>query len=258
MLRYVNTLAVVWFFLAQMLLAQTSDVHTGSVRLFRYGDLLRAHNVDLTEPALIQALKNSNSDVRFLAAMKLAEDKAVDAIPDVKQALAAETVPRTKVNLALALGLLDGPGGVKELKKLCSDTNFPAEFRLSAARYMFDLHDEKNENCLHAAEQIVQVVNPDTIGNRVTALSLLTRFKDLSSEESQEVFRLVAERLNDPEPTVRIQAGQSLVSLGNPGSIALLREAVAREKDEAVRPTLERDLASLQGQPEFPGLRKNR
>jgi hypothetical protein len=84
----------------------------------------------LTEPALIAALKNPDPDVRFLAAMKLSEDKATDAIPQVKEAIAVEKVPRTRVNMAVALGLLGDPGGHHELKRLCADTGFPPEFRL--------------------------------------------------------------------------------------------------------------------------------
>jgi hypothetical protein len=132
-----------------------------SVRLSRFGDLLREHNIELTQPALIRALKNPDPEVRFLAAMKLSEEKAVDAIPEVKEALTTEEVPRTRVNIAVALGLLCDPGGPDELTGLCADQNFPPEFRLYAVRYMFDLHVENDTQCLQAAEQIVQTVDAD-------------------------------------------------------------------------------------------------
>jgi len=69
---------------------ETPGAQSGSVRLSRFGDLLREDHIELTEPSLIRALKNPNPEVRFLAAMKLAEDKAIDAIPAAKEALAAE------------------------------------------------------------------------------------------------------------------------------------------------------------------------
>src|SRR5208282_3266408 len=50
-------------------------------RLHTFGELLRERNVELTEPALLRALKSSDADVRFLSAMKLAEDKVVGAVP---------------------------------------------------------------------------------------------------------------------------------------------------------------------------------
>jgi HEAT repeat protein len=103
---------------------ETPGAQSGSVRLSRFGDLLREDHIELTEPSLIRALKNPNPEVRFLASMKLAEDKAIDAIPEVKEALAAEKVPRTRVNLAVGLGLLGDPGGRDELEGLCADQNF--------------------------------------------------------------------------------------------------------------------------------------
>jgi HEAT repeats len=111
---------------------QTPEVQVGSVRLSRFGDLLRELHIELTEPSLLRALKNPNPEIRYLAAMKLAEDKAFDAIPAVKQALIVEKTPRARVNIAVALGLLGDAGGHDELKKLCSDETFPPEFRLYA------------------------------------------------------------------------------------------------------------------------------
>ena len=92
-------------------------------RLHTFGELLRERNVELTEPALLRALKSSDADVRFLSALKLAEDKVVGAVPAIKAALAAETVPRDRANIALALGLLGDPSGHDELKKMCADEN---------------------------------------------------------------------------------------------------------------------------------------
>jgi HEAT repeat protein len=227
---------------------QTPEAQVGSVRLSRFGDLLREHNIDLTEPALVRALKNADSDVRFLAAMKLAEDKTVDAIPAVKQAVAAEKTPRTRVNIAVALGLLGDPGGRDELKKVCADGDFPPEFRLYAVRYMFDLGVERDEDCLHAAEEIVQIVDSEnrTFGDRDSALELLPRFRNLTAEESKKIFQLVVDRLHDPEPTVRMAASQSLADLGNAAAIPSLEAAIAGEQEESTRSVFELNLKKLQ------------
>jgi hypothetical protein len=89
---------------------------------------------------------------------------------------------------------------------------------------MFDLHVENDRECLHAAEQIVQKVDTDyhSTGYRISALDLLPQFRGLAPEESAQVFRLVIERLGDPEPTVRMQASQALTNLSNPGAIPYL------------------------------------
>lgn len=227
---------------------QIPEVQVASVRLSRFGDLLREHSIDLTERALVRALKNPDSEVRFLAAMKLAEDKAVDAIPAVKQAMAAEKTPRTRVNVAVALGLLGDPDGCDELKKVCANGDFPPEFRLYAVRYVFDLGVERDEDCLHAAEEIVQVVDSEnrTVADREAALELLPRFRNLTSDESKKIFQLVVYRLHDPEPTVRMAASQSLVSLGNAAAIPYLEAAIAREQEEGTRSVFELNLKKLQ------------
>jgi HEAT repeat protein len=226
---------------------QTPEIQVGSVRLSGFGDVLREHNIDPTEPALVRALKNRDSEVRFLAAMKLAEDKAVDTIPAVKQALVVEKTPRARVNIAVALGLLGDPGGHDELKRVCGDGNFPPEFRLYAVQYMFDLGIAKDEDCLHAAEEIVQVVDSEnrTLGNRNTALELLPRFRNLTQEESQTVLELVVHRLEDSEPVVHIAASRALVGLGNPAAVPYLEATIAREQDENIRSVLETNLKKL-------------
>jgi hypothetical protein len=64
-------------------------IEVGGIRTF--GELLRKHNVELTQQGLLRALKSPDADVRYLSAMKLAEDKVVDAVPAIKEALAAES-----------------------------------------------------------------------------------------------------------------------------------------------------------------------
>lgn len=221
----------------------------GHVELRRYGDLLRQHGIELTEPALINALKNPDSSVRFLAAMKLAEDKIGSAIPAVEQALVAEKVPRTRVNIALALGLMGDEKGSAELRKICADTIFVPEIRLYAVRYMFDLGVRNDQNCLVAAEEIAHTIDPENfqlVADRQSALELLTRFQDLTPEESRKVFEVVTDRLDDPEPSVRIAASQALVQLANIAAIPYLQGAIAKEQDEGIRSLLEKDLNKLQ------------
>jgi hypothetical protein len=171
-------------------------------RLNTFGELLQKHNVELTKPALLQALQSPDSDVRYLSATKLAEDKVVLALPAIKEALAIEMVPRDRVNIALALGLLGDPSGRDELNRMSSDENFPPKFRLYAVRYMFDLGVESDQGCRHAAEDIAKLVDSGNggIGYRVVAFELLVRFGKLTSEESQSVFDLVLHGLNDPNP----------------------------------------------------------
>lgn len=213
-----------------------------------FDEMLREHHVELTEAGLLRALKSSDADVRYLSAMKLAEDKVLAAVPAIRETLAAETVPRDRANIALALGLLEDPSGRAELKKMCADENFPPEFRLYAVRYMFDLGVEDDGGCLKAAEEIVKLLDSENrrVGDRITALELLVRFRNLTSQDTQAVFHLVLGRLNDPEATVRMQASSSLASLGDPNAIPYLENAVTEEKDEVIRSVLKANLEELQ------------
>jgi len=226
---------------------QTPEAQVSSVQLSRFGDLLRERHIELTEPALLLALKNPDSDVRFLAAMKLSEDKVSAAVPAIRGALAVEKVPRARVNIAVALGLLGDKSGRDELKKVCADGDFPSEFRLYAVRYMFDLGVEKDEDCLHAAEEIARIIDSEnrSVGDRCSALELLPRFQNLTADESKKTFQIVVDRLHDPEPTVRMEASQSLASLGNAAAIPHLEAAIASEHEESIRSVFELNLQKL-------------
>lgn len=215
------------------------------VKLYRYGDLLRDHGIELTEPALLNALKNPDASVRYLAAMKLAEDNETDAISAIEQALTVEKVPRDRVNIALALALLGDKLGSAELKKICADKTFVPEFRLYAVRYMFELHVQKDEDCLNAAEATIESQKTN-FGDRISALGLISRFQGLTVDDSRKVLSLVAGRLRDPEPVVRMAASQSLAGLGDSAAIPYLEPAIATEQDENIRSLFEKDLTKLQ------------
>jgi len=217
-------------------------------RLHTFGELLVERNVELTESALLAALNSSDADMRYLSALKLAEDKVVGAVPAIKAALAAESVPRDRVNIAFALGLLGDPSGRDELKRMCADESFPSEFRLYAVRYMSDLGAGGNEGCQHAAMDIAKLVDSGnrSVGDRVTAFELLARFRNLTSVESQSVFDLLLHGLSDPDPYVRMQASSAFATLGDRNAIPYLETAISQEKDENIRIPLTINLKKLQ------------
>src|SRR5262249_379501 len=211
-------------------------------------ELLRQHNVELNRQGLIRALKSPDADVRYLSAMKLAEDKVADAIPAIKEALAVETVPRDRANMALAVGLLGDSSGRGELRDICADGNFAGEFRLYAVRYLFDLDIGNDAACLHATEEIVTIFDSENanFGNRVTALGLLVQFRNLTVDEARTVFDLVLHGLNDPEPVVRMEASSALSTLGNRDAVSYLKAAIAQEQDENLRSVFKANLNKLE------------
>ena len=85
-----------------------------------------------------------------------------------------------------------------------------------------------------------------SFGNRVTALGLLARFRNLTAEEARTVFDLVLHRLNDPESVVRMEASGALATLGNREAVPYLKAAIKQEQDENLRSVLEANLNKLQ------------
>src|SRR5437879_5776069 len=63
---------------------------------------LKERHVELTEAGLLKALRSPNAEVRYLAALRLAEEKDLDVIPAIERALSAEKVPETRINIAIA------------------------------------------------------------------------------------------------------------------------------------------------------------
>jgi HEAT repeat protein len=77
------------------------------------------------------------------------------------------------------------------------------------------------------------------------ALGLLPQFRGLASEESEKVFQLVVQRLDDPEPDVRMAASRALVNLGNRAAIPYLEAAIAGARDKVVRSVFEANLKKV-------------
>ena len=243
-MRSIGRILVVGLLALQAASQQVPEV--GHAKLYTYGELLKQHNIPLTQSALVIALKNADADVRYLAAMKLAEDKRVEEVPAIREALAAETVSRDRVNMALALGLLGDESGVTELKKTYADANVIPEFRLYAIRYVLDLGAPNQGDCLTAAQDIGQS-EETPISDRITALQLLVQFRGIRAEESERSLQLLEKSLQDKEPVIRTSASNTLARLGNPSSVASLIAAIGREKDQSVRTVFEADLTKLQG-----------
>src|SRR5579871_6048193 len=67
-----------------------------------FAHALARHHIELTKPALIEALRNPDKEVRGLAAWQLLEMKEDDSLPMILQAVRDERDSQTKINLASA------------------------------------------------------------------------------------------------------------------------------------------------------------
>jgi HEAT repeat protein len=203
--------------------------------------LLKQHHVDVTKVSLLNALKNSDPEVRSLAAEKLAEDKEQDAIESVQAALRVENVPGSRINIALALAQLGDEDGIVALKTACDDANLAGYLRARAITYLLDLH---RDDCLNG---VLEMLKPESDSDsRLQALSLLPRFRNVTKEESQRIIDLTVKALGDQTPAVRMDASSALAALGDASVIPYLERAVASEQDEVVHSQMQANIRALQ------------
>ena len=200
---------------------------------------LKQRHVELTRAGLLKALHSPDERVRYLAALRFAEEKEMEAIPAIEEALTAEKVPETRINIAIALVQLGQEEGVAELTADCKDPELPGYFRARAMIYMLP---RGNKACFRAALDLL-ITDPDS---RDQVLSLLPQYRGPSKEESDEILEATARCLTDESAGVRIQASYTLRTLANPSAIPYLQGAIAAEHDEAVLSQMERSLDQLQ------------
>ncbi len=204
------------------------------------GELLKRHNIQLTQPALVDALRNTDPEVRDLAANKLAEDKAVETIPAIKDALASEKVPWTRMNIAFALAQMGESIGFETLEGNCKNKD-SGNVRARSAEYLLRFNRDST-TCLSG---VLDLLKGGSNGDRMLAAELLPRYHNLSTEDSEKAFTGLVEALHAPDPAVRMAAGRALADLGDTRGIAELGRAIEDEQDELVRSRLETDLGIL-------------
>jgi HEAT repeat protein len=206
-----------------------------------FGEVLKRHNIELTQSALIAALNNLDPEVRYLAAHKLAEDGATEAIPAIKQALASEKVPRTRMNIALALAEMGEPIGFETLEDNCKNDNTSADTRARSAEYLLRFNRDST-TCLSG---VLDVLKGGSNGDKMVAAELLPRYRNLPKEDSEKVFTGLVDALHAPYDLVRIAAGRAIADFGDTRGIAELGIVIESEQDELVRSRLQEDLGIL-------------
>jgi HEAT repeat protein len=232
-------LSIILILAAALAGSQSAPENNGALPTI--GEILKGHNIQLTETALVDALKNADPEVRWLAAQKLAEDKAGGATPAIKDALASERVPWTRMNIAYALAEFGESAGFDTLEGNCGDHALGAGIRVQSAGYVLRLNHE-SAACLSA---VLDVLESGSNGYKMQAASLLPQFHNLSPEDSERIFVGLSRALHASYALVRLGAGRALAELGDRRAIPELREAAAREQDEAVRSQIDQDLRTL-------------
>jgi HEAT repeat protein len=221
--------------------AESQTISGTGGRIPTIGELLKRHGIQLTQPALIDALRNADPEIRYLAAEKLVEDKAVETVPAITEALRSEKLPRTRMNIAFALAQFGQTAGFEALEKNCSDRDLEGGVRTQSADYVTTLHRE-SAACFDATLDVLQTGGT---GYRMQAASLLPRFRNLSKQDSERVFEALVQSLHSSDESVQMAASHALASIGDQRAIAELQDAVAREQDEVIRSQFEQDIRTL-------------
>ena len=231
--RYVAGLLLFVF----LLLLPRTDMASG---LETFEQALTRHHIEPTKPALIEALRNPDGEVRGLAAWQLFEMKAEDSLPQILQAMRNERDGATKVNLASAAAYLGAKEGTTALEGICHDSSEHDWVRTDAARHLFDLHDRA---CLPDLWKLM--VSGNVSYTRVAAISLVSQLLDRTASESAQVERSTLEALDDSDAYLRGYAAITLGDLRDTTAIPYLRMAIQVEKEDTIKSQMETSLRSL-------------
>jgi len=201
---------------------------------------LSRHGIAPTKPALVDALRNPNKEIRGLAAAELAELKATDSLPEIMHAAAIEQDPLTRMNIAAAATWLGSSEARHMLESMCGDATLPPNVRQHAARNLFDRGDH---SCFRSvADMMLPSQDP---GTRLVAFDLLSQLHNKTQDESKRVFQSLVTALGDPDIRIRLDACLGLRWLNDPEAIAPLRNALASEREEVVRAQIQSTLGAL-------------
>jgi HEAT repeat protein len=215
--------------------AEQASEGKGSISTF--GELLSQHNVGLTEAALVDALRNADPKIRYLAAEKLEEDKAYGAIPAINAALTSEKMPSTRMNIAFALAQFGEASGLDTLEGNCKDPEAQPGIRTRSAEYLLRF-DRESTACFDA---LLDIERTGTNGYRAEAASLLPKYHKLSNDGSSRALFSLVDALHSSDANVEMAAGRALADLGDARAIAELRGAIARQPEESIRDRLKQD-----------------
>ena len=237
-LRFPRTF-LLYFALGTWLIPWTCrDIDASPLETF--AETLRRYGIALTEPSLVEALRNPDKQIRSLSAAELARLKATSRIPEIMRAAEIEKDPVTKRNLAASATWLGSTLGLTMLKNLCWDSTLRPSVRLSAAETAFEKGDHA---CFRPVADMM--LPSEEAYTRVGAMSLLSQLHGKTDEESVVVLRMLLAAITDSDGYVRLNVSEGLRALHYPGTVPALRSALTTERDEVVRVSMQGTLDSL-------------
>jgi HEAT repeat protein len=209
--------------------------------LISFSDSLHSRGVETSRSSLIAALRNSDPEIRSLAALKLSEDHDADAVPFIETALSIEKNPRTRIDIASALWSLQDPKGISSLHAMCSDASLPIDLVVDVVQKL-NMLGESSGPCVGTILAFVKLHRDSQSRSKVLP-ALPDIYNGASQEQAALILGSLQAMLRDNTPYVRMEASHALIQIGTPPSVEAVRQAALREEDPAVRASFTRDLS---------------
>jgi HEAT repeat protein len=210
-------------------------------------ELLAKHGIGADPQSAIGALRNSDAEVRGLAALRLGDydlgRARGDSIPALAEALRNETVPASAAIMAAILGGLGDARGVPALEKLCHDPTISSSVKLQVARHLGVLHSEA------CVGEVLDLAFRENDGVTSVVFSFLPRFQgyqNVSSRDRDRIVAIVRGGLSSRSPFMRLTAAGARGEMKDEAAAADLQRAIETEQDAQVRQGMQRALASLE------------
>lgn len=200
---------------------------------------LQEHHVGTSRADLLEALHSSAPEVRGLAATELAARGDREALPAIVHAAQIERDGPTRLNLASAATWMGSPEGLLLVTDLCHNRSQSSWTRVNATRTAFGREDH---SCFSS---LVELIQSGEAGARTEALGAASQLPHMTGEEARRTVELAGLTLEDHDAGGRLAASEALRWLSRMEGISMLRTAVAREENEAVRLKMEADLKYL-------------
>ncbi|NJL28542.1 MAG: HEAT repeat domain-containing protein [Thermoanaerobaculia bacterium] len=205
-----------------------------------YEEQLAEYGVGVSKEALLAALSHPDPEVRSLAAGKLAEDRIEEAIPALRQVLAAADSWPSKISIGSSLARLGDASGFASLRNACVAAE-PTHLRVDAARSLLDRGDA---GCF---DTLVTILAGDDARTKRHALNLLPSYKNIVDFNSCREKYIIA-ALTDKDEYLRLRAIPAMQLLGAKIAIPALESAADRETNEWLRARMLEELVRLKAE----------
>ena len=176
-------------------------------------------------------------------------DRDLSATPAIEQALSTETNNQARVNIASALASAGDPIGAKYLETMCSDASLPDTVILRV------VHSLAVANFSHpqlaspgkCADAVLSALESGSESYQRAALvtAFPSMYKDVPKDKAERMVADAQNLLGDNDSSVRMVTSQALADMGSTDSIELIRNAMERETDPALRAVHQRNLDKL-------------